>query len=76
MFSRFGGRTGAGRVTHFGPMRKRLLVATAALIAVAVTLGWSPGRRYWRAGKMLSALSSAQAAGAAPTAQARWSRRT
>ena len=63
MFSCFGGRAGAGRVTHFGPMRKRLLVATAALIAVAVTLGWSPGRRYWRAGKMLSALSSsAQAA--------------
>jgi dienelactone hydrolase len=49
-------------------MRKRLLVATAALIAVAVTLGWSPGRRYWRAGKMLSALSSAQAAGPAAAA--------
>jgi len=51
-------------------MRKRLLVATAALVAVAVTLGWSPGRRYYRAGKMLSALSSAaQAAGPAETAQ-------
>jgi len=50
-------------------MRKRLLVATAALIAVAVTLGWSPGRRYYRAGKMLSALSSsAEAAGPAGAA--------
>jgi dienelactone hydrolase len=49
-------------------MRRRALVVTAAALAAAVALGWSPGRRYWRAGKMLTALSSAQAAapGAAP----------
>src|SRR6185503_10913367 len=45
-------------------MRRWMLIGTTVAIALAVVLGWSPGRRYWRAGKMLSALSSAQAAGA------------
>ena len=40
-----------------------MLIGTAVAVALAVVLGWSPGRRYYRAGKMLSALSSAQAAG-------------
>ena len=39
-------------------MRRRLLISTAVAAALAVALGWSPGRRYWRAGKMLTALSS------------------
>ena len=43
-------------------MRKRALAVTAAALGVAVALGWSPGHRYWRAGKMLTALSSAHAA--------------
>src|SRR4051812_24361179 len=46
-------------------MRKPALAVTTAVLAVAVSLGWSPGHRYWRAGKMLSALSTAHAAGAA-----------
>src|SRR5262245_52451605 len=45
-------------------MRRRMLIGTAVAVALAVALGWSPGRRYYRAGKMLTALSSAQAAGA------------
>jgi dienelactone hydrolase len=40
-----------------------MLIGTGVVVALAVVLGWSPGRRYYRAGKMLSALSSAQAAG-------------
>jgi len=55
----------ADGVTNSGPMRKRALAVTASVIGLAVALGWSPGHRYWRAGKMLSALSAAQAAGAA-----------
>ena len=50
-------------------MRRRLLISTAIAAALAVALGWSPGRRYWRAGKMLTALSSARAAGPADAAQ-------
>jgi dienelactone hydrolase len=45
-------------------MRKRALAVVAAVLAVAVAFGWSPGRRYWRAGKLLSALSHAHVAGA------------
>jgi dienelactone hydrolase len=45
-------------------MRRRALVVTAAVLTAAVAVGWSPGRRYWRAGKMLSALSSAAQAAA------------
>jgi dienelactone hydrolase len=44
-------------------VRKRGLAATAVVLTAAVAFGWSPGHRYWRAGKMLSALSSAHAAG-------------
>src|SRR3954470_310191 len=51
-------------------MRRRLLITTAIAAALAVALGWSPGRRYWRAGKMLTALSTAHAAAPAGTAQA------
>ena len=50
-------------------MRKRALAVTAMALGVAVALGWSPGHRYWRAGKMLTALSSAHAA-AGPSAEA------
>src|SRR6185503_13943452 len=50
-------------------MRRWMLIGTTVAIALAVVLGWSPGRRYWRAGKMLSALSSAQAAGPGAAAQ-------
>ena len=45
-------------------MRKRALAAVAIVLAAAMAFGWSPGRRYWRAGKLLSALSHAHAAGA------------
>jgi dienelactone hydrolase len=45
-------------------MRKRALAVTAVALGAAVALGWSPGHRYWRAGKMLSALSSAHASAA------------
>jgi dienelactone hydrolase len=45
-------------------MRKRLIAVTAGLIAAAVAFGWSPGRRYWRAGTMLTALSGAHASSA------------
>jgi dienelactone hydrolase len=44
-------------------MRRWMLIGTGIVVALALVLGWSPGRRYYRAGKMLSALSSAQAAG-------------
>jgi dienelactone hydrolase len=44
-------------------VRKRALVATAVALAAVTAFAWSPGRRYWRAGKMLSALSHAHAAG-------------
>jgi len=46
-----------------GAVRKRALAATAVALTAAVAFGWSPGHRYWRAGKLLSALSSAHAAG-------------
>jgi len=46
-------------------MRKRALAVVAVALTSTVAFGWSPGHRYWRAGKMLSALSSAHAAGAA-----------
>jgi dienelactone hydrolase len=49
-------------------MRKRALAATAVMLASAITFGWSPGHRYWRAGKMLTALSSAHAAAASTDA--------
>jgi dienelactone hydrolase len=45
-------------------MRKRALAATTIALATVVAFGWSPGHRYWRAGKMLSALSSAHAVAA------------
>jgi dienelactone hydrolase len=45
-----------------------MLIGTAVATALVVSLGWSPGRRYWRAGKMLSALSQARAAGSANAA--------
>src|SRR6185436_19695837 len=45
-------------------MRRRALAAVAVVLAAAMAFGWSPGRRYWRAGKLLSALSHAHAAGA------------
>src|SRR5512138_2074938 len=45
-------------------MRKRALAATAVILAAVTAFAWSPGRRYWRAGKLLSALSHAHAAGA------------
>lgn len=50
-------------MTHLGPVRKRALAATAVALTAAVAFGWSPGHRYWRAGKLLSALSSSHAAG-------------
>src|SRR5438045_6779284 len=49
-------------------MRKRALAVTAVALGAAVALGWSPGHRDWRAGKMLTALSSAHAGG--PPAEA------
>src|SRR5262245_10826604 len=51
-------------------MRKPMLIGTAVAVVAAVALGWSPGRRYWRAGKMLTALSTAHAATPAAAAQA------
>jgi dienelactone hydrolase len=50
-------------------MRRRALVLTAAALVAAVTFGWSPARRYWRAGKMLTALSTAHGGKAAEAAQ-------
>ena len=50
-------------MTDFRPMRRWMLIGTAVMVALAVALGWSPGRRYYRAGKMLTALSQASAAG-------------
>ena len=51
-------------------MRRRALAAVAVVLAAAMAFGWSPGRRYWRAGKLLSALSHAHAAGAKAEAAA------
>jgi dienelactone hydrolase len=50
-------------------MRRRALVITAAAVAAAVTFGWSPAHRYWRAGKMLTALSTAHGGKAAEAAE-------
>ena len=47
-------------------MRKRALAVVAVALTSTVAFGWSPGHRYWRAGKMLSALSSAHAASTEP----------
>ena len=46
--------------------RRRIVVGAAAVAALAIAVGWSPAARFWRAGKMLAALSSAHAA--SPTA--------
>jgi dienelactone hydrolase len=46
-----------------------MLIGTAVAVVAAVALGWSPGRRYWRAGQMLTALSTAHAAAPAAAAQ-------
>ena len=51
-------------------MRRRALTATAVVLTAAAAFGWSPGHRYWRAGRLLSALSSAHAAGAPAAAAA------
>jgi dienelactone hydrolase len=50
-------------------MRRRALVLTAAVAAAAVMFGWSPAHRYWRAGKMLTALESAHVGKPAEAAQ-------
>ena len=57
-------------MTKSGPMRRWMLIGTAVAVALAVALGWSPGRRYWRAGKMLTALSQAKATATAEAAGA------
>jgi len=38
---------------------------TAAVVVAAAAFGWSPAHRYWRAGKMLTALSGGHTAAAA-----------
>jgi len=44
-------------------MRKHALAVTAAVLVAAAAFGWSPAHRYWRAGKMLTALSTSHAGG-------------
>ncbi|HMF40889.1 MAG TPA: hypothetical protein VKQ32_09345 [Polyangia bacterium] len=44
-------------------MRKHVLAVTAAVVVATAAFGWSPAHRYWRAGKMLTALSTSHAAG-------------
>src|SRR5262245_17832065 len=51
------------------PRLRRVVVGLSLAVAAAVTLGWSPAARWWKAGALLTALSSAHAAGA-PTAAA------
>jgi dienelactone hydrolase len=50
-------------------MRRRALILTAAVAAAGVMFGWSPAHRYWRAGKMLTALESGHVGKPAEAAQ-------
>src|SRR5215831_8461404 len=50
-------------------MRKHVLAVTAAVVLAGAAFGWSPAHRYWRAGKMLTALSSAHGGKSAEAAQ-------
>jgi dienelactone hydrolase len=40
------------------------MLGSCVAVAAAVTLGWSPAARWWRAGALLASLSSAHASGA------------
>jgi dienelactone hydrolase len=55
------------------PRLRLVVLGYSVAVAGAITLGWSPAARWWKAGELLAALSSAHAAGgpgAAPTSGA------